>query len=128
MGFLSKAWDAVRSFQFARYLKPLWKKLLGAAITSGGDSLQKAAKEKFLAEGPGKLNELVDKWQADVKEKLKKLPLPSGIEDKVVLWIDQEVDSLQEKLGPAAISGGAEGIDKVFDESQRALLKGVESL
>ena len=128
MGFFGKAWEFVRRLPVARYIKPVWKKLLVEVVQSGGDHLQASLKARLLAEGPGKLDGLVDAWQDKMLARLSALPLPAGVEGKCAEWVRFEGDRLQARLGPAAVNSGAEGLDQVFDESQKVLRAKIEAL
>lgn len=128
MNVFQKLFQAVRRLPVARYLKPLWKGALEEAVQRGGDALQESLRKKLAAEGPAGLNAAVDRWQEEMSERLGKLPLPSWAKEKAESWVQYEVDVLQKRLVPAAVSGGAQALDAVFDESQGVLLSKIRSL
>lgn len=126
--FFKGLFEAVRRLPVAKYLKPLWKGALLEAVQAGGDALQASLRVKLASEGPSGLNAAVDRWQEDVSGKLAKLPLPSSVKDRCSEWVRFEGDRLQQKLVPAAVAGGVDALDSVFDESQAVLRSKIESL
>lgn len=123
MSWLKQAWTWVRKLPVARTLKPIWKSLLRDIIQEEGDALQARVKAAVAVEGPAAIDRNIDSWQAALKRRLEALPLPIGMERKILDTIQVQGDGLQAALKNAVAVGGPAGVDVAFDAAQEALLE-----
>ena len=118
----------LRRLPIAAWIKPLWKGALRAVVQSEGDALQARLRAAIEAEGVKAVDRNIDKWQADLKAAISRLPLPSGIRDSVRRMIQDHGDELQTRLRGAITAGGPAAVDAAFDTAQAALLLKIDAL
>lgn len=127
-GWLKSAWAWVRRLPIAAYIKPLWKGLLAEVVQEEGDTLQRRLKLLVSQEGPSAIDHLIDDWQGRLKRRIEPLPLPLGIERRLLDAIQVQGDKLQVALKTAVVAGGASAVDAAFDAAQEALAGHIRAL
>lgn len=121
MNWFKRAWTWVRRLPVAAYIKPLWKGLLAELVQEEGDALQKRLKVLVSQEGHSAIDHLIDDWQGRLKRRIEPLPLPLGIERRLLDAIQVQGDNLQGALTAAVVKGGPGAVDAAFDAAQEAL-------
>ena len=127
-GWLKQAWTWVRKLPVARYIRPLWQGLLLDVVREEGDALQVRVKAAVAVEGPAAIDRLVDNWQAAIKRRLEALPLPLGIERRLLDAVQGQGDAFRAALRRALANGGPGAVDVAFDAAQEALAARIAAL
>lgn len=127
-GMFRRAWEKVRLFPFAKFFKPLWKGALKLVIQKYGDSLQEEVKRVAKVKGPAEVDSLIDRAQARLAGAISTLPLPDGIEQKVLKFVKDEGDILQSKIRWAVEQKSDLALDRAFDSMQAFLKAKVDQL
>ena len=121
MGWLKQAWTWVRRLPVAAYIKPMWKGLLAELVQEEGDALQGRLRSIVAQKGLGAIDHLIDDWQGRLKRRIEPLPLPLGVERRLLDAIQVQGDNLQKALTTAVVKGGPGAVDAAFDAAQEAL-------
>ena len=118
----------LRKLPIAAWIKPIWKGALRAVVQSEGDALQARLRAAIAADGVKAIDRNIDKWQADLKAAISRLPLPGTIQERVRRMIQDHGDELQARLRTAIGARGPAAVDAAFDAAQSALLLKIDAL
>lgn len=128
IGMFKRAWEKVRLFPFARFFKPLWKGALKLVVQKYGDSLQEEVKRVAKVKGPAEVDSLIDRAQARLAGAISGLPLPDGVEKKVLEVVKVEGDILQSKIRWAIEQKSDASLDRAFDSMQVFLKSKIDQM
>lgn len=128
MGWLKKAWAFIRKLPVAKYIKPLWKSGLAYLVQSEGDRLQGKIGDAIEQKGPEAAGKLIDDWGNAIRKGLMALPLPHGIEVRVLGILYAKQSDLRTAIADAIKNGGRPAADLAFDRVQQGLLEKIAAL
>ena len=119
----------IRRLPVARWLQPLWKGALKAAVKLALDEAREETQAAFIKHGPRAIDRNIDAIQAKLDRGLAKLEfLPDGVEQKIKAIIHEKGDDLQSRLRESVVAGGPAAIDAAFDKFKDELLARIDGL
>jgi hypothetical protein len=124
----SKIVQFVSRLPVAKFLKPVWKAALRLAVGAAFDKAEAELMAKIEKEGPAAVDKYIDALQLHVRMGITALPLPEGIEIKLIDLVQDRGDALQATI-KAAVEQQAPAVVRTQLEIFRAqVLEKINSL
>jgi hypothetical protein len=125
---LKKLIELLRKLPVAKYLRPLWKGALKEGVDLGKDYLKREL-AKVEDKAPAKLKAVINNWSQLLQARVRALPLPEGIENKMCGAINAEAAELCARVDAAGESDAVlQMVNPAIEQAANILKARIEAL
>lgn len=125
---IDKLLGYIKKLPVAKFLRPIWSRLLKSLIQTQGDNLQ-ALINKEAEKSPEAVTKAIEKWGREIRAFLETCTwLPDFVRLRVIDFVKVHESSLASRAGTALKEGGIPAMNRVYDELQESLKARIDAL